>query len=162
MQKKVMLPKVKTHGLVVQELHNELLVYDLATNQACCLNRAAIQVMECCDGNTRAEAAAVRLGMPEDMLWATLEGFRKAGILEDEFDEPLASNTVSRRRMLRQAAALGIALPIVSSLVAPSALDAASCIGQSQPCTSTPQCCPGSTCVFTEAGPTGFQCLPTA
>jgi len=161
MQKHVMLPKIKTNGLVVQELDNELLVYDLATNQACCLNQAAIQVMECCDGQTKADAAAVRLGMPEDMLWGTLERFRNAGLLEDKFDEPLASNTVSRRRMLQQAAALGIAMPIISSLVAPSALDAASCVGQNQPCTgsSSSQCCPGGTCVNTESGPTGFTCV---
>lgn len=161
MQKHVILPKIKTNDLVVQELDNELLIYDLATNQACCLNRAAIQVMECCDGQTKADAAAVRLGMPEDMLWGTLERFRHAGLLEDEFGEPLASNTVSRRRMLRQAAALGIAMPIISSLVAPSALAAASCVGTNQPCTgsSSSQCCPGGTCQNTESGPTGFTCV---
>ena len=44
------LPKAKTSEILVQELENELLVYDLKTNKAFCLNETSAIVFQLCDG----------------------------------------------------------------------------------------------------------------
>jgi hypothetical protein len=43
-------PKARKSGLVVEKLADEMLVYDLDTHQAHCLNRAAALVWENCNG----------------------------------------------------------------------------------------------------------------
>ncbi len=44
-------PKARKENLVVQELDGEVLIYDLNTNKAFCLNEASALVWQACDGN---------------------------------------------------------------------------------------------------------------
>ena len=44
-------PIARQNGLVVQEMPDEVLVYDLDTNKAHCLNGSAALVWKSCDGN---------------------------------------------------------------------------------------------------------------
>ena len=44
-------PMARQNGLVVQEMPDEVLVYDLDTNKAHCLNQSAALVWKSCDGN---------------------------------------------------------------------------------------------------------------
>jgi hypothetical protein len=46
------MPLVRTVDLVIQELGQEILVYDLTCNKAHCLNRAAALVWRRCDGRS--------------------------------------------------------------------------------------------------------------
>jgi len=154
------LPRVKSKGLVTQESGDELLIFALETSKACCLNRPAVAVMHLCDGKTTFSQAAAKLGMGEDLVRVTVDSIGKAGLLASDLTDGYSVN-LSRRRVLRQAAAFGIAVPVVASLVAPSALHAASnCIPLNQTCTQngTP-CCTGTACFNTESGPTGFTCI---
>ena len=48
-------PLARKRGLVVRELPEEVLVYDLDTHKALCLNRTAALVWKCCDGQTGIE-----------------------------------------------------------------------------------------------------------
>ena len=43
-------PKARAEGVVVRELDEEVLVYDLDTHRAVCLNGAAAAVWRLCDG----------------------------------------------------------------------------------------------------------------
>ena len=43
-------PMARQNGLVVQEMPDEVLVYDLDTNKAHCLNNSAALVWRACDG----------------------------------------------------------------------------------------------------------------
>jgi len=43
-------PKARTEGIVVRELPEEVLVYDLERHAAVCLNRTAALVWKRCDG----------------------------------------------------------------------------------------------------------------
>ena len=45
-------PIARKNGLVVQEVPDEVLVYDLDTNKAHCLNKTAAAVWQSCDGKT--------------------------------------------------------------------------------------------------------------
>ena len=47
-----LLPRARQEELVVEELPDETLVYDLKRHKAHCLNRAAALVWQHCDGRT--------------------------------------------------------------------------------------------------------------
>ena len=46
------LPKKRKEGIIVKELPDEVLVYDLDRDKAHCLNHSAAAVWERCDGRT--------------------------------------------------------------------------------------------------------------
>lgn len=124
-----MKPQAREDGLVVQELADETLVYDLRNHQAHCLNRAARAVWRLCDG-TRDEAALARLlakelagDADEDVVRLALRDLARARLLR----EPLrALPRVSRRRLI-QRLGQAAALPLVVSIVSPTAAQAATC-----------------------------------
>ena len=49
--KKRIAPKARKENLVVQESNGEVLIYDLDTNKAFCLNETSALVWQACDGN---------------------------------------------------------------------------------------------------------------
>ncbi|MBV9240938.1 MAG: hypothetical protein JO314_02925 [Acidobacteria bacterium] len=155
------LPKIKTAGLVVKELPEETLIYDTETNMAFCLNAAATIIMNRCDGDSTAEDVQAELSkklssdVDDRYIWLAVEQFRRHNVLADVHTEPFVAATVSRRKMIRQAAALGVAIPIISALVVPSAVHAASlCLQLNAACTpgQQPACCIGLTCTVVGEG----------
>jgi hypothetical protein len=128
-------PLARSSGILVEELDGETLIYDLATHEAHCLNRAATLVWRRSDGKTSAEALADLLpqaDLPRDMdlVWLALDRLDRAGLLA-EYGESAPKKMISRRdvvRALGATAGLTLALPAVSSLVAPLAAQAASCV----------------------------------
>jgi hypothetical protein len=124
-----MKPQAREDGLVVQELEDETLVYDLGNHKAHCLNRTARAVWRLCDG-TRDEAALARLlgkelgGAPdEDIVRLALRDLARARLLR----EPLGARPRLSRRRLIQRLGQAAALPLVVSIVSPTAAQAASC-----------------------------------
>ena len=45
-------PKCRTKNLIVREMENEVLVYDLEGNCAVCLNQTSALIWKLCDGQT--------------------------------------------------------------------------------------------------------------
>src|SRR5215216_2661698 len=76
--KRKVLPPARSSGLIVQELPEETLVYDLGRHKAHCLNRASAIVWKQCDGKTTAGEAARVLGgelgaqVDEEVVWLAL------------------------------------------------------------------------------------------
>jgi hypothetical protein len=148
-------PVARKTGLVVQESADELLVYDLDTNKAHCLNQTAALIWKSCDGDRSVTDIAGHIGLsagekiPDDLVWLAISQLQENNLLEKEV---LAETKgISRRNVIKT---LGlstmIALPVIASLVAPpSAMAAASCN-----CNSDPECalggpnggCPARTC----------------
>lgn len=126
------------------------MVYDLATHEAHCLNRAAALVWSRSDGKTSVEALAellpeADLPRDEDLVWLTLDGLDRAGLLA-EYEAPAARKLISRREALRAlgtAAGLTLLLPAVNSVVAPLAAQAASCLTSAQCRSAVPPNCTG-------------------
>ena len=58
-----LVPKARHNKLVIQELEDEVLVYDLERNQAHCLNRTAALIWEHCDGKQTVWGLASRWPM---------------------------------------------------------------------------------------------------
>jgi len=166
------LPRVKTSGLVVKELGDETLIYDVETNTAICLNASASVIMNACDGvATVADAQRSLLkkvgsSIDRDLVWNTVEEFRRRNLLADVHTAPFSKKPTSRRTLIKQAAALGVAVPIVMALAAPPALHAASaCLTTGQTCVlgQAPLCCANLVCVPNLPAENGtFWCQPAA
>lgn len=140
-------PKTRTTNTLVQELENELLVYDLKTNKAFCLNETSANVFQLCDGTKSVAdisdlmSRKLKTLVSEDFVRLALNELKKDNLLEnsDELKDFFAG--MSRREMVKKVGlASMIAFPVISSVVAPSAANAAS--GGSVGCAS-PTCVRG-------------------
>jgi hypothetical protein len=126
-------PVARKSGLVVQEVPDEVLVYDLDSNKAHCLNQTAALVWRSCDGrNSVADIAAIveeQAGgkVTEDFVWLAIDQLSENALLEQQLKADFAGK--SRREVMKKIGlASMIAVPVIASLVAPqSALAAASC-----------------------------------
>lgn len=151
------IPVARQEGLVIQELPGEVLVYDLNTNKAHCLNQTAASVWKSCDGKnsvadiTRLLADTVGNPVQEDLVWLAIDQLSENNLLEGE--KATTFSRQNRREVIKKVGlAAVVALPLVTSLVAPKAAQAGSACGGNV-CTSTAQCATGCTqgCVI----PTG-------
>lgn len=145
-----MTPLRRVEGLVVTELHDEVLVYDLERHRAHCLNTTAALVFRKCDGRTsvRQMADALTAGSArtrEATVWLALQKLEKSRLLAAPIPAAESGVGLSRREVLRRAAVLsGLLLPAITSVVAPTPAEAAatcvsSCTSKSfgTPCSST-------------------------
>ena len=142
------LPAARTEDLIVQEMADEVLVYDQRRHQAHCLNETAAQVWRGLDGQSTARQVAARLSRQRGVevsaavVELAVDQLRRSGLLNG----PLLENTsgVSRRAMLKRVGiGAAVALPVVASVVAPRAAQAATCLGAGAGCTTSSQCCSG-------------------
>jgi hypothetical protein len=74
------------------------------------------------------------------MIWLALDGLKKEGLLEESYVSPV--NNQSRREIIKKAGLMTVAaLPVIYSLVAPTAAGAASVLlAPTSFCTSPDQC----------------------
>ena len=126
-------PLARKSGLVVQEVPEEVLVYDLDRNKAHCLNMTAAMVWKSCDGSNSVSDIARLVesqaggAVTEDFVWLAIDQLSENALLETEMKSVFG--TQSRREVIKKIGlASVIGLPIIASLVAPSnALAVASC-----------------------------------
>lgn len=147
-------PQSRHTDLVVQELDGEILIYDLRTSRAFCLNETSALVWQACDGNSSvAEIAGdltekLRAPVNEDFVRLALDQLKKENLIEKTGDGGGNFPAHSRREAIRKIGLASlVALPFVSSLVAPTATNAASatCSGNCRCSNSTMTSCNGST-----------------
>jgi hypothetical protein len=147
MKRKSITPQARTTGVVVEQLADEVLVYDLERDRAHCLNLAAARVWEKCDGKHTVAEIATEVGN-EEVAWMAIEQLSRAGLLEEKIKRPAVGmgrrEVINRREVIKKiAVAAAIGVPVVTSIVAPTASHAANCLPAGQPCTSAVQCCSG-------------------
>lgn len=121
------LPQARRHNILVQDAGKELLLYDLKTNKAYCLNKTSKIVFEACDGNTDFGEFKRKNNFTDDLIYFALDEFKRENLLDeiDNFISPL--NGMTRREMIRKVGlATMVALPILTSITAPLAAHAAS------------------------------------
>ena len=141
-------PRARKEGLVVQQLADEILVYDQERFKAHCLNHPAALVWKHCDGKKTASEIAQALrhevGSPvdEELVWLALSQLGKSRLLTEQVMMPEGQAGISRREVMRRVGiAAAVALPVVTSILAPRAAQAINCKTSGQPCTTGPQCC---------------------
>ena len=144
-------PRARIEGLVIQELPDEVLVYDRERDKAHCLNQTAALVWKYCDGKTTIPTIAKRLQrdlkadrVDEKVVWYALEQLSKDHLLEENIVPPALLGGMTRRQMVRVLGlAAVVAVPLVTSIVAPTPAQAATCLPSGAACTGSAQCCSG-------------------
>jgi hypothetical protein len=151
-------PEARREGLVVQHLTDEVLVYDQDRHKAHCLNHTAALVWERCDGRSTITEIASKLSLEtrteveQEVVWLAVEQLSKTHLLKGRAVSELGDAGVSRREVMRRIGiGAAVALPMVTSIVAPKATEAANCRTSGQSCGNSAQCCSGvcnsGTCV---------------
>ena len=159
---KPVMPRAREEELVVEELPDETLVYDLKSHKARCLNPTAALVWSHCDGQTSVAEMATMLEseletpVDEAVVWMALDRLGRSRLLTEQVTLPADRAEYSRRAVLRtigRAAGIALFLPVVGSIVAPRAeaqgtcITLSQCLGMSQPCPGNPICGdPGRCC----------------
>lgn len=148
-------PIARKTGIVIQEVPDEVLVYDLDTNKAHCLNQTAALIWKSCDGSKSIPDIAKQVEtlagvtISDDFVWLAIDQLNENNLLEHEIAANF--NGMSRREVIKKIGlSTMIAIPVIASLVAPqSAMAAASCnCSQDSDCgLTTPNGqCPSRTC----------------
>jgi hypothetical protein len=157
-------PMSRRDNIVIQEFRDEVLIYDLSKNKAFCLNETSAMVWQECDGTKSVGEISQNLSrklqtnVSEDIVWLSLKQFKKDKLLANkDFVTPL--DGLNRREIVKRIGfASMVALPLIASVVAPSAIHAQSgnqtaCDGSLGPgtssflegsdCSSNLDCCSG-------------------
>jgi hypothetical protein len=145
-------PIARKKGLVIQELPDEVLVYDLDRDRAHCLNQTAAFVWQRCNGKNTTAQIARNLGqqfdcaVDEKIVWLALDQLGRNHLLDQKLVPPPQMG-MNRRAMVK---ALGlaavVAVPLVTSIVAPTPTQAATCTPQGGACSISADCCASLTC----------------
>lgn len=164
-------PLSRQNDIVVQELNSEILIYDLKANKAYCLNEASSLVWQACDGKSSVSEIGKQLSeklkspISEEFVFYTLENLKENDLLTHGMRTPAALEGLSRREVIRRIGFGSLAaLPLVISLVAPTAANAASgeVVGFGDPCTGTAgtqgSCASGQVCCQSAIGLPGLTC----
>jgi hypothetical protein len=128
------IPIARSEDLVIQELAEEVLVYDLKTDKAHCLNQTSASVWKACNGENSItdiiECLETQMGneVPEKLVRLAIDQLNERNLLSEKVPQNFAVE--NRRQVLKKIAlASAIALPVVYSLVAPTAALAVACSG---------------------------------
>lgn len=152
-------PKARQNDLVIQEMPDELLVYDMNANKAHCLNPSAAFIWKACNGKNSVNDIVKQFELQgrgkvtEDFVWLAIDQLLESSLLENKLVPRFAGH--ARRQVIRTIGlASMVAVPVIASLVAPpNALAAGSCS-----CVN-PSACAGTSCPSTNCNPSG-QCAP--
>jgi len=147
------MPHARTARLVIQDMEEEMLVYDLDADKAICLNPAARFIWQKCDGQTFIADASGQISKKlnveatKDFVYLALKELRESNLLDDSENIFEMEPPVSRRDLITRYGVPMAALPLVMSLVAPVSAQMTSCVPPLQPCTPTGLiCCNFFTC----------------
>jgi len=128
------LPRARREGLVVEEMADEVLVYDLDRNRGHCLNQTAALIWDHCDGKvTIKELASIlerelKTPVDERAIWYGLDQLAKFRLLDEPVAAPAGMVKLTRRELVKRIG-LTVAVPLIISVLAPTASAALSCVG---------------------------------
>jgi hypothetical protein len=150
------LPRARTKELIVREMSDEVIVYDTEKEKAHCLNQTSAFVWKHCDGKhsieqvTRLLARELGTNVSSEVVWLAIEQLEKRMLLEESLERASGMARMTRRELGRKLgiAAAIIALPLITSIKAPTAMTAASvCIpAGSFGCVTDGDCCVPARC----------------
>lgn len=164
-------PQARDQGLVIEELGDELLVYDRERDVAHCLGSVAAQVWRGCDGERDIAQIGRLVSTPPDerdaLVDDALAELQEKGLLvASSVAANGGANGLSRRQVVGRMAGALVAAPLIVSVVAPTALAATSLCqpthgatcNQTDGCCTTTENCPGGanpTCCTKKGNPPG-------
>ena len=171
------LPLARSTDIVVQELGEEILIYDLNTHKAYNLNETSGTVYRACDGRTTFDELKLGTKLPDEIIFLALDELRRENLLEESQTYSSPFGGMSRREAIRRVGlASMIALPVISSLIAPTAAMAQSsgsqsassqsagtptpvpCVSYQGSCSTSSQCCSSAPNCNPTVGSGSFCC----
>jgi hypothetical protein len=127
------IPVSRKHDIVVQEIETEVLIYDLAKNKAFCLNQTSAMVWNACDGTksvteiSQTLSRQLKTHISEDIVWLALNQLKKDDLLAESNNFVTPFDGMNRREIVKRIGfASMVAIPLISSVIAPTALNAQS------------------------------------
>jgi hypothetical protein len=147
-------PSSRLNDLVMQDSGKEVLLYDLQVNKAFCLNEmSSIVWKECTGKNTVSDISKIlsqklKEHFSEDLVWLAVHQFKKDNLLikNDDFFTPF--DGLNRREIIKKIGLASIiSLPVISSIVAPMAIQA-----NSGACAFPLNCTPGNSSDLSDDG----------
>jgi hypothetical protein len=167
-------PRARKNRLIIKDLPDETLVYDLEKDKAHCLNQTAANIWKNCDGNhtvtelTALLAAETNSAVPDEVVWLALDQLKKFDLLEDTPEMPPQFAGMNRRELVRRVGLGALALPLILSIASPTAAQAGSAGTLNHCCNSPGDCNPGLTCQQAPGGcltppppqPSTKACMP--
>ncbi len=153
-------PLARRSDIVIQEIDNEILIYDLRANKVFNLNETSAIIWQLSNGNfTISEIAdnlTQKLNSPinEEFVWLALDQLRKEKLVENETEISNLYEGTSRREVIKRVGLATVAaLPIIVSITAPTSVSAQSCVAGMAavgcPCMANGDCgAPDACCGF--------------
>lgn len=147
-------PKSILNNLVIQEADEDLLIYNTVNHKTFCLNKPLALIWELVDGNNnlieikQKLSAKLKYQISDEYVLLALDQLRRENLIDLNFEESNKDFVINRRELIRK---IGfntiVALPMISILIAPTALQSASgtCLVSGQPCTISSECCSTNT-----------------
>ena len=153
-------PKSRQSDLVVQDYGRETLIYDLLIDKVFCLNETSAMVWLNCDGEKTIEEIAglmsekLKANVPPELVWLALDSLKRDNLLEKTETFENIFNGLNRRQIIKKVGFVSmIVLPLISSVIAPSALMAQSGGFALFDRCSSPSQCASNNCVARAVGP---------
>jgi len=126
-------PLGRQEDIVVQELNDEVLIYDLKENKAFCLNETSALVWQMCNGENSvadiSQTIGKKLNSPanEDLVWLAIDQLKKENLIANSEEVVPNFNGLSRREVIRKVGlSTMLAIPTILALHAPTAAQGAS------------------------------------
>lgn len=139
------LPLARQTGLIIEELPDEVLVYDSDRDRALCLNRTAALVWKHCDGKTTSTHMARLLEQEfqitegDEVVSLALEQLEKSHLLTGK--TRAHASGLSRRELIGRIG-VAAAVPVISLILVPTArAGTASCTQNEGSCMQNSDCC---------------------
>ena len=116
-------PKTRNEDIVVQNLKDEVLLYDMKIDKAYCLNEICGVIYNHCNGRNTFEdiRRKSQKNIPDEIIWLAIEELSKQNLLVEKHE-----SGISRRSLLQKAALSAVALPVIMGIIAPSSIRAQS------------------------------------
>jgi Coenzyme PQQ synthesis protein D (PqqD) len=159
------LPKRRSEGIIVRGLPEEVLVYDRDRDKAHCLNRSAAAIWEHCDGHSTAAEIArsvekqTGMTLSEELVWLAIEALGRDHLLAERVEWPAAIPHMTRREAVRRIGIGAImAVPIVTTIIAPTPAQASTCLARCSSCSTGAQCCSGVCASGVSGCASGMRC----
>ena len=155
---------IKREDWFFEETGGEMLVYNLERHRVHCLNATAVRIWKLCTGRRTVNQIAADLPMElhprsrELVVRNAIGQLARLGLIEANDDVP----KISRRELAKRigiGAAAAVALPLVTTIVAPTPAYAANCPGI--PCMHPSDCPPScGPCNNPPTPPSTGNCSP--
>ena len=127
------IPVTRKHDLVIQEIEDEILIYDLQTNKVFSLNQTSALIWRLSTGKKTlseiAHAASQEMdsSIDEQFIWLALEQLRKENLIDIDSLKTSPFKRMKRRDVIKKVGYSSlVALPLIVSLTTPVAAQSGS------------------------------------